>query len=72
MLEAMDKAKLGEEEAELALAASAVAAEIRRLPPLADAAEPAGGADIAAAFKVAGTARKTMARVDELLMGRGQ
>jgi chemotaxis protein MotC len=72
MLEAMDKAKLGEEEAELASAASAVAAEIRRLPPIADAAEPAGGADIAATFKVAGSARKTMARVDELLMGRGQ
>jgi chemotaxis protein MotC len=72
MLEAVDKTKLGEEEAELAAAAASVAVEIRRLPPLSEAVEPAGGADIAATFKVAGSARTTMARVDELLMGRGR
>ena len=69
MLEAIDRAKLGEEDAELASAAGAVAAEIRRLPPIAGAVEPAGGTDLAATFKVAGTARKTMAQVDELLIG---
>jgi chemotaxis protein MotC len=69
MLEAIDRAKLGEEGAELASAAGAVAAEIRRLPPIAGAVEPAGGTDLAATFKVAGTAQKTMAQVDELLIG---
>jgi len=69
MLEAMDKAKLGEEDAELAAAAGAIAAEIRRMPSIADASAPAGGDDLAGTFKVVGTARETMARVDELLSG---
>jgi chemotaxis protein MotC len=71
-LDKLDRAKLGEEDAELATAAGVVASEIRRLPPVADAARPAGSPDIAETFKVAATAREAMARADELLRGAGK
>jgi chemotaxis protein MotC len=69
MLEAMDTAKLGEEEAELVAAAGSVAAEIRHELPFADAPVPAGGDDLAKSFKVVETARAAMARADALIDG---
>jgi chemotaxis protein MotC len=68
-LDTLERAKLGEEDAELATAAGAVASEIRRLPPVADAARPAGSPDIAEAFKVAAAARGAMTRADDFLRG---
>jgi chemotaxis protein MotC len=68
-LGAVDKAKLGEEDAELAAAAGAVAAEITRMPSIADAAASANAGDLAKTFKVVGTARETMERADQLLSG---
>jgi chemotaxis protein MotC len=72
MLGAMDKAKLGEEEAELISAVESVAAEIRHEMPAADASAPAKGEDLAKTFKVVETARATMARAEELIKGAGK
>jgi chemotaxis protein MotC len=66
-LQAIDKTKLGEEEAELAAAAAIIAVEVRRMPSTVDAVAPAGGDDLATAFKVVGTARAQLATVDEML-----
>jgi chemotaxis protein MotC len=71
-LETLDRAKLVEEDAELATAAGVVASEIRRQPPFADAARPTSSPDIAETFKVAAAARDAMARADRLLRGAGK
>jgi chemotaxis protein MotC len=68
-LDKLDRARLGEEDAELATAAGVVASEIRRLPPVADAARPTDSPDVAETFKVAAAAREAMARADDLLRG---
>ena len=62
-LEAMDKAELDEEDAELLEAARSVAAEVRRLP----AASQASREDAAAPPKAVEAARQSMARVDQLI-----
>ena len=72
MLAAMDKAMLGEEEAELISAAESVAAEIRHEASPADVPAPAKSEDLAKIFKVVGTARATMARAEELINGAGK
>jgi chemotaxis protein MotC len=66
-LQEIDKTKLGEEEVELAAAAAIVAVEVRRMPSTVDARAPAGGDELATAFKVVGTARAQLATVDEML-----
>jgi chemotaxis protein MotC len=62
-LEAMDKAELDEEDAELLDAARSVAAEVRRLPAPSEAA----GEDAGATPKTVEAARQSMARVDQLI-----
>jgi chemotaxis protein MotC len=65
-VESMETARLGGEEAELLAAVLAVAAEVRRSPPLGGAPGEAATEDIAATFKVAGAAREAIARIDQL------
>ena len=72
VLAAMDKAKLGEEEAELISAAELVAAEIRHEASPADVPTPAKSDDLAKTFKVVGTARTAMARAEESDQGSRQ
>ena len=72
VLAAMDKAKLGEEEAELISAAESVAAEIRHEVSPADIPVPAKSDDLAKTFKVVGTARTAMARAEDLIKGAGK
>ena len=62
-LEAMDKAELDEEDAELLDAARSVAAEIRRLPAPSE----ASGEDAGAPPKAVEAARQSMARADQLI-----
>jgi chemotaxis protein MotC len=66
-LEAMDKAELDEEDAELLDAAKSVAAEVQRQPLPTDASAQVRGEDTATTVKVAETARQTMARADRLI-----
>lgn len=66
-LQALDEARLADEDLALLEAARAVGAEVSRPTPPAGVAGPKPSGDIAEAFKVADTARRAMARADELI-----
>jgi chemotaxis protein MotC len=66
-LQALDEAQLAEEDLALLEAARAVGAEVARPTPSAEATGPKPAEDMAAAFKVADTARGAIARADELI-----
>jgi chemotaxis protein MotC len=66
-LQALDEARLAEEDLALLEAARAVGAEVARPTPSAEATGTKPAEDMAAAFNVAGMARGAIARADELI-----